>query len=248
MTDLSGKKVLVTGASRGIGRAIALSLGARGAQVHATATTEQGAAGISAALDEAKIAGAGLVLDLASCESVENLAQALEKRGAWPDILVNNAGITRDGLLLRMGEGDWDAVMEINLKSVYRLSKICVRAMSRARWGRIINITSVSGLMGNPGQSNYAAAKAGVIGFTKSLAREVAARGVTVNCVAPGFIDTDMTRALGEERRETLATQIPVGRFGTPQEVAHAVLMLADEHGGYITGETVCVTGGLYMQ
>ncbi len=246
--NLKGKKALVTGASRGIGRAIALALGANGAEIYGTATTEEGAAGVGAMLSEAKISGAGLVLNLTLHESIDNLPATLEEHKATPDILVNNAGITRDGLLLRMSEEDWDTVIAVNLKSVYQLSKICVRAMSKAKWGRIINVTSISGLMGNAGQCNYAAAKAGIIGFTKSLAREVAARGVTVNCVAPGFIDTDMTRALTDERRRALVGQIPAGRFGTPGEVAHAVLMLAGEDGAYITGETVCVTGGLYMQ
>lgn len=248
MTDLQGKKALVTGASRGIGRAIALVLGAQGAEVLGTATTAEGASRVGGVLEDAGIAGSGLVLDTTSAASVEDLAKELKERDVRPDILVNNAGIVRDGLLMRMSEEDWDSVIETNLKSIYRVSKVCIRAMSKARWGRIINITSVSGLMGNAGQCNYAAAKAGMIGFTKSLAHEVASRGITVNCVAPGFIDTDMTRNLPEELRRTLAGNIPVQRFGKPEEVAHAVLMLAAEGGGYITGETVCVTGGLYMQ
>ncbi len=247
MTELKGRKALVTGASRGIGRAIALALGARGAEVYGTATAESGAESVGAALDAAGIRGAGLVLELRSRESVEALPEKLKQLGASVDILVNNAGITRDGLLLRMSEEDWDAVIETNLKSVYRLSKIFARAMSKARWGRIINLTSVSGLAGNAGQCNYAAAKAGVVGFTKSLAREVASRGVTVNCVAPGFIDTDMTRVLSEEQRSAVVKQVPTGRFGSADEVAHAVLMLAGDKAGYITGETICVTGGLYM-
>ncbi len=248
MTELKGRKALVTGASRGIGRAIALALGARGAEIYGTATTEAGAADVGAALDAAGIRGAGLVLELRSRESVEALPERLNELGASIDILVNNAGITRDGLLLRMSEEDWNAVIETNLKSVYRLSRIFARAMSKARWGRIINVTSVSGLAGNAGQCNYAAAKAGVVGFTKSLARELAPRGVTVNCVAPGFIDTDMTRALSEEQRDAVVKQIPVGRFGTADEIAYAVLMLAGDAAGYVTGETICVTGGLYMQ
>ena len=247
MTELKGRKALVTGASRGIGRAIALALGARGAEVYGTATAESGAESVGAALDAAGIRGAGLVLELRSRESVEALPEKLKQLGASIDVLVNNAGITRDGLLLRMSEEDWDAVIETNLKSVYRLSKIFARAMSKARWGRIINLTSVSGLAGNAGQCNYAAAKAGVVGFTKSLAREVASRGVTVNCVAPGFIDTDMTRVLSEEQRSAVVKQVPTGRFGSADEVAHAVLMLAGDKAGYITGETICVTGGLYM-
>ena len=247
MTELKGRKALVTGASRGIGRAIALALGTRGAEVYGTATAESGAESVRAALDAAGIRGAGLVLELRSRESVEALPEKLKQLGASIDVLVNNAGITRDGLLLRMSEEDWDAVIETNLKSVYRLSKIFARAMSKARWGRIINLTSVSGLAGNAGQCNYAAAKAGVVGFTKSLAREVASRGVTVNCVAPGFIDTDMTRVLSEEQRSAVVKQVPTGRFGSADEVAHAVLMLAGDKAGYITGETICVTGGLYM-
>lgn len=248
MIDLHGKKALVTGASRGIGRAIALTLGTHGAEILGTATTRKGALSIDSALGEAGIAGSGLVLDTVSTASVENLAKELKERDVRPDVLVNNAGIARDSLLVRMSEEDWDNVIETNLKAVYRISKICIRAMSRARWGRIVNITSVSGLMGNTGQCNYAAAKAGIIGFTKSLAREVASRGITVNCVAPGFIDTDMTRNLSEELRHTLSGQIPVQRFGKPEEVAHAVLMLAATDAGYMTGETVCITGGLYMQ
>ncbi len=243
--NLQGKKALVTGASRGIGRAVALALGAHGAEVYGTATTAAGAAGIGAALTGAGVAGAGLVLDFTSPGAVKALTAELERRAAMPDVLVNNAGITRDALLLRLSEEDWDAVIEVNLKSVYRLSQACVRKMSKARWGRIINVTSISGLMGNAGQCNYAAAKAGVVGFTKSLARELAARGVTVNCVAPGFIDTDMTRALSDEQRRALNGQIPVKRFGAPAEVAHAVVMLADHAAAYITGETVCVSGGL---
>ena len=248
MNILEQKKAVVTGASRGIGRAIALALGAQGVAVYGTATSDKGAAGIAEALEQAQIKGAGLVLDLSSPESVKAFPALIEEHQAMPDILINNVGITRDGLLMRMSEEDWDAVITANLKSVYQLSKICLRKMNKARWGRIINITSISGLMGNPGQCNYAAAKAGVIGFTKSLARESASRGVTVNCIAPGFIDTDMTRSLPEALRKELTGQIPVGRFGTPEEVAQVVLMLAGENSGYITGETICVSGGLYMQ
>ncbi len=203
---------------------------------------------IESALEQAGIDGHGLMLDVTSGASVENLHKELKKRDIYPDILVNNAGITRDRLLLRMDEEDWNSVIETNLKSVYRLSRVCVRAMSKARWGRIINITSISGLMGNAGQCNYAAAKAGIIGFTKSLAYEVAPRGITVNCVAPGFVDTDMVRALPEDIRNALIQRIPMRRFAKPAEIAHAVVMLADDHGAYITGETVCITGGLYMQ
>lgn len=246
--SLQGKRALITGASRGIGRAVALALGAHGARISGTATSREGAMAIESALEQAGIDGHGLMLDVTSGASVENLHKELKKRDIYPDILVNNAGITRDRLLLRMDEEDWNSVIETNLKSVYRLSRVCVRAMSKARWGRIINITSISGLMGNAGQCNYAAAKAGIIGFTKSLAYEVAPRGITVNCVAPGFVDTDMVRALPEDIRNALIQRIPMRRFAKPAEIAHAVVMLADDHGAYITGETVCITGGLYMQ
>ena len=246
--ELEARTALVTGASRGIGCAIALKLGACGARVIGTATTREGAEGIRATLGEAGIEGVGVALDLAADGATTALAAELKTQDAVPDILVNNAGITRDGLLPRMSEEDWDAVIEVNLKSAYRLSKLCLRSMIRAKWGRIINVTSVSGLMGNPGQSNYAAAKAGIGGFTRSLAREVASRGITVNCVAPGFIDTDMTRALPAEQRAALGGQIPAGRFGAPEEIAHVVAMLASPGGGYITGETICVSGGLYMR
>ena len=219
----------------------------QGAEIYGTATTEKGAANIGNALAEAGIPGAGLVLDLTQGEAVEILVAELGRREAMPDILVNNAGITRDKLLLRMDEKDWDEVVTVNLKSVYQLSKACMREMSRQKWGRIINLTSVSALCGNAGQCNYAAAKAGIIGFTKSLAHELAARGVTVNCIAPGFIDTDMTRILSDEQHKALNERIPVKRFGTPDEVAHAVAMLAAPDAAYITGETVCVSGGLYM-
>ena len=248
MNNLKGKKALITGASRGIGHAIALALGSHGAEIFGTATSEKGIENIKNTLSASGISGTGLMLDLTSSESLEKLETELKERNALPDILINNAGITRDGLLLRMSEEDWDLVIETNLKSIYRLCKICARAMNKTKWGRIVNITSVSGLMGNPGQCNYAAAKAGIIGFTKSLAREIASRGVTVNCVAPGFIDTDMTNTLPDKLRHELTQQIPLGRFGTPTEVAHSVLMLVDENASYITGETICVTGGLYMK
>ena len=247
MIGLAGKKALVSGASRGIGRAIALALGARGAEVYGTATTGEGVAAIDAGFAEAGVAGAGLQLDFRNPGAVGVLVEELGRRDVMPDVLINNAGITRDGLLLRMSEEDWDAVISTNLKSVYLLSRGCVRAMSKARWGRIINVTSISALMGNAGQCNYAAAKAGIIGFTKSLARELATRGITVNCVAPGFIDTDMTSVLPDEQRAALNERIPVKRFGAPEEVAHAVAMLADPAAGYITGETVRVSGGLAM-
>ena len=248
MINLQGKKALITGASRGIGHAIALTLGTYGAKVSGTATTREGVATIDSTFKSAGIDGIGLMLDVSSEKSIENLGKELQERGLYPDILVNNAGITRDGLLMRMNENDWESVISTNLASVYRISRLCIRPMSKARWGRIINITSVSGLMGNAGQCNYAAAKAGIIGFTKSLAHEVALRGITVNSVAPGFVDTDMVRSLSEELRDDLTKRIPMRRFGKPAEVAHAVLMLADENGGYVTGETICVNGGLYMQ
>jgi 3-oxoacyl-[acyl-carrier protein] reductase len=243
--ELGGQTALVTGATRGIGRAIAEVLAAAGARVVGTATSEAGVAQIDAALG-AK-GGRGAVLDVANPQSREALLKSLEERGEMPDILVNNAGITRDTLLLRMKDDDWDAVIETNLSSNFRLTKACVRRMMKERRGRIINITSVVGLMGNAGQANYAAAKAGVIGFTKALAREVASRHITVNAVAPGFIDTDMTRVLAEEQRQGLLTQIPAGRLGTPEDIARAVLFLALPTSGYITGQTLSVNGGMLM-
>jgi 3-oxoacyl-[acyl-carrier protein] reductase len=244
---LKGQIALVTGASRGIGLAIALELGRRGARVIGTATSDAGAAKISDLLREHGLAGAGAVLDVNSNASVAQLLGDLERTGDMPTILVNNAGITRDNLLLRMTEEEWDAILDTNLKSVYRLSKACLRAMTRARAGRIISISSVVGAMGNAGQANYAAAKAGLIGFTKALAREVGSRNITVNAVAPGFIDTDMTRALPEAQREALLRQIPLGRLGRAEEVAHAVAFLASPEAGYITGTTLHVNGGMYM-
>jgi len=241
---LNGEIALVTGASRGIGAAIAARLCADGARVIGTATTQEGASRISAALGQQ---GRGAVLDVVSAESVEALLADIEAREGSVAILCNNAGITRDTLLLRMKLEDWDAVIQTNLASVYRLSKAVLRGMMKARKGRIINITSVVGLIGNPGQTNYAAAKAGILGFSKSLAREVGSRGITVNAIAPGFIDTDMTRALGEAQRSELTSQIPLGRLGQPAEVAAAVSFLCSADGGYITGETLHVNGGMYM-
>ncbi|HTY50173.1 MAG TPA: 3-oxoacyl-ACP reductase FabG [Steroidobacteraceae bacterium] len=243
---LNNEVALVTGASRGIGRAIALSLAQAGARVIGTATSEAGAADITAALSQAGLAGRGAVLDVGSDASIEALLASLET-GGLPTVLVNNAAITRDGLLLRMKPEDWNQVLNTNLTSVYRLSKAVLKRMMKERRGRIINITSIVGLTGNPGQVNYSAAKAGVLGFTKSLAQEVASRGITVNAVAPGFIDTDMTRQLGEEQRAALAGRIPMQRLGTPADVAAAVLFLASPQSGYITGETLHVNGGLYM-
>jgi 3-oxoacyl-[acyl-carrier protein] reductase len=244
---LQNEIALVTGASRGIGRAIALELGRQGARVVGTATSAEGAQKIDGMLKEHGVAGAGRALDVTQAGAVEALIAEIEKSFAAPSILVNNAGITRDGLLMRMPEADWDAILDTNLKSVYRTTKACVRGMMKARKGRIINITSVVAATGNPGQSNYAAAKAGIIGFTRALAREVGSRNITVNAVAPGFIDTDMTRALPEASREALVGQIALGRLGLPEEIAHAVAFLASPHAAYITGTTLHVNGGLYM-
>ena len=244
---LKGQIALVTGASRGIGQAIALELGRQGAQVIGTATSDGGAEKISAVLKEKDVAGKGMMLDVNSAESVAAVLSEIEKSGGAPTILVNNAGITRDNLLLRMSEEEWDAILDTNLKSVYRMSKACLRAMTKARGGRIISISSVVGAIGNAGQVNYAAAKAGLMGFTKALAREVGSRHITVNAVAPGFIDTDMTRALPEAQKEALLKQIPLGRLGLAEEVAAAVAFLASPQAGYITGTTLHVNGGMYM-
>jgi 3-oxoacyl-[acyl-carrier protein] reductase len=245
---LEGRIALVTGASRGIGRAIALELAARGATVVGTATTPAGAEAISAALAAAGARGGGLVANVADPAGTQALAAAVEERFGEATILVNNAGITRDSLLVRMKDEDWDAILATDLTSVYRLTKLLLRVMMKARFGRIINITSVVGVTGNAGQTNYSAAKAGVIGFTKSLAREVGARNITVNCVAPGFIDTDMTRALPEEQRKALLERIPLGRLGRPEDVAAAVAFLASPGADYITGCTLHVNGGLHME
>jgi 3-oxoacyl-[acyl-carrier protein] reductase len=244
---LEGEIALVTGATRGIGRAIALALGAAGATVIGTATSPDGAQRIGAALSEAGVKGEGLVLNVTDQEAIDaTLAHIGTAHGA-PSILVNNAGITRDNLLMRMKDAEWDAIIDTNLTSVYRLSKACLRAMTKARKGRIINITSVVAASGNAGQTNYAAAKAGMIGFSKSLAREVGSRGITVNCVAPGMIDTDMTRALNETQRAALLATIPLGRLGQPEEIAATVVFLASPGGAYISGETIQVNGGMYM-
>jgi 3-oxoacyl-[acyl-carrier protein] reductase len=242
---LNGEIALVTGASRGIGAAIAQRLAVDGARVVGTATTPEGAVRITETLS--KHGGRGAVLDVASQESIDALLADVESKEGAVGILCNNAGITRDTLLLRMKQDDWDAVLQTNLASVFRLSKAVLRGMMKARKGRIISITSVVGLMGNPGQANYAAAKAGIIGFTKSLAREVGSRAITVNCIAPGFIDTDMTRALSEEQRAALNAQIPLGRLGQPADIAAAVAFLCSPGGAYITGETLHVNGGMYM-
>ena len=247
MTELANDFALVTGASRGIGRAIALELGRRGARVVGTATSAAGAAAITEALAGAGVAGRGVVLDVADAASVDACLKEIEAAEGTPSILVNNAGVTRDGLLLRMSAADWQAVIETDLSSVYRTCKAVMRGMMKARRGRIINIASVVGVMGNAGQSNYAAAKAGMIGFSKSLAREVGSRGITVNVVAPGFIVTDMTEALGEAARAALLGQVPLGRLGSPEDIAHAVAFLASPQAAYITGETLHVNGGMYM-
>jgi 3-oxoacyl-[acyl-carrier protein] reductase len=244
---LENQVALITGASRGIGHAIALALGAAGARIVGTATTAEGAAQLSAALAAQGIDGRGAQLDVSSAAAIEALLGELERTAQLPTLLINNAAITRDGLLLRMKPDDWDAVLATNLTAVFRLSKACVRHMMKERRGRIVNLTSVVGVTGNAGQSNYAAAKAGLIGFTKSLAQEIASRNITVNAVAPGFIDTDMTRALSEEQRSALLEQIPSGRLGTPADVAAAVLFLCSPQAAYITGETLHVNGGMYM-
>ena len=245
--SLEHKLALVSGASRGIGRAIARELGRRGASVIGTATTPAGADAISQDLQERGISGRGISLDITIPAAVEAALKGITAEFGSPTILVNNAGITRDNLLLRMKEEEWDAVLATDLSSVYRLSKAVLRGMLKARWGRIVNITSVIGATGNSGQSNYAAAKAGLIGFTKSLAQEVGSRGITVNAVAPGFIDTDMTRALSEVQRNALIEKIPLNRLGETQDIANAVAFLVSDEAAYITGETLHVNGGLYM-
>ena len=243
--DLSGKIALVTGASRGIGAAIADTLAQAGATVIGTATSDSGAAAIGERL--AQWNGQGKALNAAEADGIENLIADIEKEFGKLDILVNNAGITRDNLLMRMKEEEWDEIMQVNLKSVFRASKAVLRGMMKQRSGRIINITSVVGAMGNAGQANYAAAKAGLMGFAKSMAREVGSRGITVNCIAPGFIDTDMTRALPEEVRKTFEAQTALGRFGDAQDIADAVLFLASDQAKYITGQTLHVNGGMLM-
>ena len=245
--SLQGEIALVTGASRGIGQSIALALGKDGATVVGTATSEKGADAITAYMKENGIEGKGVVLNVTDADSVANAMKTCTSDFGAPSILVNNAGITKDNLLMRMKEDDWDAVIDTNLGSIYRLSKACMRTMMKARKGRIISIASVVGATGNAGQCNYASTKAGLIGFTKSLAREVGSRGITVNAVAPGFIDTDMTRALPDEQRKVLKDQIPLGDLGSPDDIAAAVLFLASAGANYITGETIHVNGGMYM-
>lgn len=245
--NLTGKVALVTGASRGIGQAIAIALGQAGATVFGTATTQQGADSISTVLKQHTISGQGLVLDVNQTDSIEQLLTTITQQGDAPAILINNAAVTRDNILLRMKDEEWDAVINTNLNAVYHLTKLFIKPMIKARWGRIINITSVVGSMGNAGQTNYAAAKAGLIGFTKALALEVASRSVTINAVAPGFIDTDMTRHLADAHKESLLQKIPLNRLGRPEEIAATVAFLASPPAGYITGQTIHVNGGMYL-
>lgn len=243
MANLDGKIALVTGASRGIGKAIALELRTQGATVIGTATSENGATAIADYLE----GGAGKVLDVSSLESIEGLLKEIKEEFGGIDILVNNAGITRDNLLIRMKEDEWHSILDTNLTSIFRMSKAVVRPMMKKRAGRIINIGSVVGSSGNPGQANYAAAKAGLIGFTKSMAREIASRGITVNVVAPGFIDTDMTKALNDDQKAAITKDIPSDRLGKPEEIAATVAFLASDGAAYITGETIHVNGGMFM-
>lgn len=247
MSILAGQVALVTGASRGIGHEVARALGSAGAVVVGTATTEGGAERISASLGEAGITGRGAVLNVTDAAMVDALVADLSANEGPPTILVNNAGITRDNLLMRMKEDEWQDIIDTNLSSIFRTSKAVLRGMMKARHGRIINIASVVGVMGNAGQSNYAAAKAGIIGFSKSLAREVGSRGITVNTIAPGFIDTDMTRAMSDDQRDALLAQVPLNRLGRPEDIGAAVVFLASPGAAYITGETLHVNGGMYM-
>lgn len=245
--SISNKVALVTGASRGIGQAIALALGAKGAVVVGTATTQKGADQITQFLREHNVKGIGMVLNVTDTKSIEDILAKINQEFGAPQILVNNAGITRDNLMMRMKDDEWYDVIDTNLNSLYRLSKGVLRGMTKSRWGRIINIGSVVGSMGNVGQTNYAAAKGGLAGFTRALARELGPRAVTVNVITPGFIDTDMTRELSESQKETLLGQIPLGRLGDPKEVAEAVCFLASDAASYITGATIPVNGGMYM-
>jgi len=244
---LNGQIALVTGASRGIGQAIAAELGRLGATVIGTATSAEGAAKISAYLAGAGIKGEGVVLEVRDGEQVDALISSIDKAHGAVSILVNNAGVTRDNLSMRLKDDEWDAVLDTNLKAVFRLSKAVMRGMMKARSGRIINVTSVVGHAGNPGQANYCAAKAGVAGMSRSLARELGSRNITVNCVAPGFIDTDMTKALDEKQKESLLGSIPLGRLGRPEDIAAAVAFLASPGGAYVTGTTIHVNGGMFM-
>ncbi len=247
MMNLEGKVALVTGASRGIGQAIALKLAQNGAFVYGTATTAKGAEAINDYFQENHLQGKGLILDVTNAEQIEKVIGTLVEENKAPAILVNNAGITADNLLLRMDDDEWYRVIETNLNSIYKVSKICLKSMFRARWGRIISIGSVVGSSGNTGQVNYTAAKAGIIGFSKSLAQEIGSRGITVNVVAPGFIDTDMTTALPEMVKEEMLKRIPLRQLGQPEDIANAVAFLASEDAKYITGSTIHVNGGMYM-
>ena len=244
---LQDQITLVTGASRGIGRAIALELGRQGATLIGTATTEAGAQAVGSYLREAGIKGTGMVLNVNDADQIESVLKRVCEEFGDIAILVNNAGVTRDNLLLRMKDEEWDEILETDLKSVFRLSRGVLRAMMKARYGRIINISSVVGATGNMGQANYAAAKAGIFGFSKSLAREVGSRNITVNCIAPGFVETDMTRSLTEKQQQILLQQVPLGRLGRPEEIASAVGFIASPAAGYITGATLHVNGGMYM-
>lgn len=245
--SLENEIAFVSGASRGIGKEIALALGAQGATVIGTATSENGAENISNYLKEYDIKGQGMVMNVTDQDSITDTVKAIAEGFGTPSILINNAGITRDNLVMRMKDAEWDDIMNTNLSSIFRVSRACLRGMMKAKKGRIISIASVVGLTGNAGQANYSAAKAGVIGFSKSLAREIGSRGITVNVVAPGFIDTDMTRALPEEQRNALLGQIPLGRLGSAAEIAYAVVFLASPAASYITGETLHVNGGMHM-
>lgn len=244
---LEGKTALVTGASRGIGQAIAIALGRAGATVVGTATTREGVNKITNIFNEANIKGGGVVLNVADSDSIEHAIVTMKEHYSMPMILVNNAAVTHDNLLLRMKDDEWNSVMETNLTSIYRVTKACLRDMLKARFGRIISISSVVGATGNPGQVNYAAAKAGLMGFTRALALEVGSRNITVNSVAPGFIDTDMTRSLPDEQRKVLLERIPMQRLGQAEEIAAVVVFLASDAAGYITGQTLHVNGGMYM-
>lgn len=245
--NLENKVVIVTGASRGIGQSIALTLAKAGATVAGTATSEQGAEKITKTFSDAGLKGKGYQLNVTEQDSIDNALKKITDDFGAPTVLVNNAGITRDNLMIRMKDDEWLDVINTNLTAIYKMSKSVLRAMMKAKWGRIITIGSIVGTTGNPGQPNYCAAKAGVLGFTKSLAQEVASRNITVNVVAPGMIDTDMTRALTDEQRETIFSKIPLNRLGQPEDIANAVLFLASDMGGYITGETLHVNGGMFM-
>ncbi|ALP53361.1 beta-ketoacyl-ACP reductase [Candidatus Tenderia electrophaga] len=244
---LENRIALVTGASRGIGKAVALELGRQGARVIGTATSDSGAQAISSYMNESGVKGTGMALNVTSQDSIDGAMAQINKDFGVPTVLVNNAGITRDNLLMRMKDDEWNAIMDTNLGSVYRMSKACLRGMMKAKQGCIVSIASVVGETGNPGQTNYAAAKAGIFGFTKSLAREVASRGITVNAVAPGFIDTDMTKGLPDDQKQALLKQIPLNRLGKPEEIAAAVAFFASPGAAYITGSTLDVNGGMYM-